>query len=563
MSKTPEEPTPARTTRPPKSEVADAEGWKSSAQTQRLLHELRVHQIELEMQNEELRVSRGDLESSLKRYTDLFDFAPVGYLTVSREGLLRELNLPAARMLGRERSRLVGGRLRTFISERARFAFDHWLEQVFTEPERLTCDVVLLRDNLPPLSVQLEAKLSSDGQLGRVTMTDITSRKALEQELRQAQKMEAVGQLAGGVAHDFNNILAAMQLNLGLLRAEGASPEGQAALGSLDALAKRAASLTSQLLLFSRRQVLQRRPLELNGLVTQLLEMLERLLGEEIVCSFQPGAPEVWVEADAAMLEQAVMNLCLNARDAMPRGGELSLATSVVELDAHSLPSNPKFRPGRFASLQVMDTGVGIAPDVVEHVFEPFFTTKEVGRGTGLGLASVYGTVSQHHGWLKVDSRVGHGTTFRLYLPESPKPRAASAPPKSLRSTMGKGETVLLVEDEPALLAVAARSLTRLGYRVLTAADGPQSLGIWEQHASDIDLLFTDMRMPGGMDGLALAERLSASKPSLKIIVMSGYSSDMVANNAKSRVKFSYLAKPFELDTLAATVRRCLDEPHV
>ncbi|HTA88334.1 MAG TPA: ATP-binding protein [Polyangiaceae bacterium] len=564
-------PQPRRTTRPPKNEPTESEGWKSSAQTQRLLHELRVHQIELEMQNEELRVSRAEVEAGLKRYTDLYDFAPVGYLTLSPEGTIRELNLPAARVLGRERSRLLGGRLQSFVSPGTRLVFDSWLTDVFAHQDKCTCEVVLLRDNLPPLSVELEAKLSLDGQSGRAVLTDITSRKILEEELRQAQKMEVIGQLAGGVAHDFNNILAAMMLNLGVLRAEGESPaqaetetetETEAALRNLDALAQRASSLTSQLLLFGRRQVMQLQRLELNGALTHLRGMLERLLGEEISCSLHAAVPELWVDADLAMLEQAVMNLCLNARDAMPNGGTLTLETSVATFDAASARVEPKSRPGQFVCVRVSDTGCGMNADVQKHLFEPFFTTKKLGQGTGLGLASVYGTVQQHQGWLNVESRPEHGTTFRLYLPRSPKPQLTGTPNGAPVDTKGKGETLLLVEDEPALLAIATRALSRLGYRVLPAVDGRQALALWECYANDIDLVLTDMRMPNGISGLALAERLWNMKPSLKIIIMSGYSSELATNGSASQVEFTYLAKPFELQTLAETVRCCLGEAH-
>jgi signal transduction histidine kinase/CheY-like chemotaxis protein len=558
-------PQPRRTTRPPKNEPSESDGWKSSAQTQRLLHELRVHQIELEMQNEELRVSRAEVEVGLKRYTDLYDFAPVGYLTLSPEGSIRELNLPAARVLGRERSRLVGGRLRSFVSQGTQPIFDSWLTNVFAHQEKCTCEVVLLRDNQAPLSVELDAKLSFDGQFGRAVITDITSRKVLEEELRQAQKMEVVGQLASGVAHDFNNILAAMILNLGLLRAEGESPapgDAAAALQDLDALAKRASSLTSQLLLFSRRQVMQPQRLELSGALAHLLAMLERLLGEEVRCSLHSAVPDLWVDADLAMLEQAVMNLCLNARDAMPNGGALTLETSLVTFDAASMRVDPKSRPGQFVCLRVSDTGCGMSVEVLKHVFEPFFTTKEPGQGTGLGLASVYGTVHQHQGWLNVESRPDHGTTFRLYLPRSPKPEVTAAPSRAPIDTKGKGETLLLVEDEPDLLAIATRALSRLGYRVLPAVDGRQALALWDCYANEIDLVLTDMRMPNGINGLTLAERLWSSKPSLKIIIMSGYSSEIATNGSASRVEFTYLAKPFELQTLAETVRGCLGAAH-
>ncbi|HEY5374712.1 MAG TPA: response regulator [Polyangiaceae bacterium] len=560
MSKIPDKAgAPDREAHPPKNEAAEAGGWKSAAQSQRLLHELRVHQIELEMQNEELRVSRAEVESGLKRYTDLYDFAPVGYLTLSAEGTISELNLPAAGLLGRERSRVVGARLRTFIAQTSRAAFDAWLTRAFAGQGKQRCELSLLRDRLPPVHVEIEAALSDDGRVGRVVLVDISPRKALEEELRQAQKMEVVGQLAGGVAHDFNNILAAMMLNLGLLRAENLAPlEGQGALDNLDELAKRAASLTNQLLLFGRRQVPKPQEVELNATLRHLLKMLERLLGEDITCTFHAGTAELWLEADVTMLEQAVMNLCLNARDAMPNGGTLTVETSLREIDAANVSRDPKSRPGRFASLRVTDTGCGMAPGVLAHVFEPFFTTKEVGKGSGLGLSSVYGTVAQHKGWLNVESVLAYGSTFTLYLPLADRQGSYPAPSRPTTPPKGKGETILLVEDEPAVLQLSTRVLTRFGYKVLAAADARQAIALCEQHREEIDLLLTDMRMPGGMNGLALAEKLRARKPSLKVIIMSGYNSEMVTGSPAGSVDFTYLAKPFEIERLAETVRHCL-----
>ena len=560
MTKLPEKvATLPREARQPSNEATDAGGWKSAAQSQRLLHELRVHQIELEMQNEELRVSRAEVESGLKRYTDLYDFAPVGYLTLSDEATVSELNLPAATLLGRERARLVGARLRTFIAEPNRAAFDAWLAQIFAGEHKPTCEVVLLRDRLPPVHVELEAALADDQRTARVVLVDISVRKALEEELRQAQKMEVVGQLAGGVAHDFNNILVAMMLNLGLLRAENPSPTpGQGALHDLEELAKRAAGLTSQLLLFGRRQVLQPQQVELNATLTHLFKMLERLLGEDIKLTLLTGKPELWLEADVTMLEQAVLNLCLNARDAMPKGGTLTVETDLAEFDAGNVAADPKSRPGRFARLRVSDTGYGMAPGVLAQVFEPFFTTKEVGKGSGLGLSSVYGTVAQHKGWLSAESVLNYGTTFTLYVPLADRQGSYPAPAGKTTSSQGKGETILLVEDEPKVLAVSTRALTRLGYKVLAAADGRQALALCERHSDDIDLVLTDMRMPGGMNGLVLAEQLRAHKPSLKVIIMSGYNSEMVTGSPAGSVDFTYLAKPFELEVLAETLRRAL-----
>ena len=493
-----------------KKQPPEVDDEKSSAiHTQRLLHELQVHQIELEMQNEELRESRTQVEAALERYTDLYDFAPVGYFTLLADGTIREVNLPGARLLGLERSSLVNRRLGVFVSENNRAVFDSWLKEVFATHVKQTCAVSLARKDQPPLSVEIEATISLDGREGHTVMVDITARKALEEQLRQAHKMEVVGQLAGGVAHDFNNILAAMILNLEILQRQHQLPaEVHSPLHNLEELAKRAANLTRQLLLFSRRQAMQPEQLEINATLTDLFKMIERLVGEAITCLWLPSTRELWLEADAAMLDQVVMNLCLNARDAMPNGGTLTLETSLTEIDGQNVQAHPESRPGRFVCLRISDTGCGMDADILKHLFEPFFTTKEIGEGTGLGLASVYGIVHQHKGWMKVESVVGQGTSFHLYLPLSMKAEAAHAASPRIFSPKGQNETILLVEDEEALLRISTQALILFGYRVLPASNGRQALELWEKHRDDIDLVLTDMRMPKGMSGLELAEKL-------------------------------------------------------
>jgi CheY-like chemotaxis protein len=374
--------------------------------------------------------------------------------------------------------------------------------------------------------------------------------------------MEVVGQLAGGVAHDFNNILAAMILKLEIWQMQHRlSAETRSSLCDLEELAKRAANLTRQLLLFSRQHAMHPEKLEVDAALGNLLKMVERLLGPAITCVQLPGTRELWVEADLGMLNQAVMNLCLNAKDAMPNGGTLTLEASLAEFNLESVRLHLESRPGQFVCLRISDTGCGMDEDVLEHLFEPFFTTKEVGQGPGLGLASAYGIVHQHKGWMNVQSVVGHGATFRLYLPLSEKKVAPPAPTGTgqMPAFKGKNETILLVEDEGALLLLSVRALTLLGYRVLAATNAQEALEIWEQHRNEIDLVLTDMRMPKGISGLELAEKLWKSKPSLKIIIMSGYNMEMAQGSAPSRANYTFLAKPFELKTLAETVRLCLD----
>jgi PAS domain S-box-containing protein len=383
-----------------------------------------------------------------------------------------------------------------------------------------------------------------------VLLHDITDRRQLEDQLRQAHKMEAVGQLAGGVAHDFNNILAAQLMQLSLLREQPRlDAEMQYGLAELEKGAHRAAALVRQLLMFSRQSVKQARALDLNELVENLLRMLRRVLGEHISVEWRAGTNLPLLEADPGMVEQVVMNLCVNARDAMPRGGCLLLSTSLVEVGPATSP---------FLTLTVADTGTGMDDATLKRIFEPFFTTKDVGAGTGLGLATVDGVVKQHGGWVEVESEIGRGSTFRVFLPAL----SASTPADdgtSARAARGGTETVLLVEDEGALRRMVKRSLSRQGYRVLEAADGQEALAVWRDHMSEIVLLFTDMVMPEGLTGLELAGRLQAEKPDLKVIVSTGYSADLARDGEATGAAVTSFPKPYDLQALAEVVRRCLD----
>jgi CheY-like chemotaxis protein len=331
--------------------------------------------------------------------------------------------------------------------------------------------------------------------------------------------------------------------------------EARPPLHDLEVLTKRASSLTGQLLLFSRQQTLQTVKVEINAALTHLLQMLERTLGEDICFVRLGGSLELWVDSDVAMLEQAIMNVCLNARDAMPNGGTLTLETSAVDFELEDVTNEPEARPGAFVCLRITDTGCGMGREVLRHLFEPFFTTKEVGKGTGLGLASAFGIAHQHSGWLSVESGVGEGATFRLFLPRStgakPSHGTESLPPVSKRTR----DTVLLVEDEPELLRASARALTQLGYRVLSASDGQEALKVWAESRIVIDLLLTDMRMPKGISGLQLAERLWETKPSLKVVIMSGYNTEIAADREGPKRRYTFLPKPFDLDTLDQALR--------
>ncbi len=388
---------------------------------------------------------------------------------------------------------------------------------------------------------------------------DVTERRALEDQLRQAQKMEAIGQLAGGVAHDFNNLLLAMMLNLDLLRETLPRSTPDSPLHNLDLLTKRAKTLTSQLLIFARQQHVQLQPLELNAALNNVLAMMRRVLGEPIELHVELATSALWVEADLGLLDLAVMNLCLNARDAMPGGGRMTVTTSLVEIDGTSPPAHADSQPGIFVCLQVTDIGCGMSADILQHLFEPFFTTKEPGKGTGLGLASVYGIVRQHHGWVNVESNPGTGTTFRVYLPYLVGAHSAPPPPPQAEPKRGGTETILLVEDEEMVRKLTTKILQRLGYRVLAAETASQALRVWQQHEHDIALLLTDMVMPEGTTGLQLAEKLRQTKTSLKIVLMSGYSAEIVHSALPSEGIDAFITKPFDLTTLAATLRQLLE----
>jgi PAS domain S-box-containing protein len=413
-----------------------------------------------------------------------------------------------------------------------------------------------------PFSVEVSAHLFEFK--GRPTVLaiarDTSARKALEQQLRQAQKMEVVGRLAGGVAHDFNNILTAMLLNLELMAQSAPDPGTRSHLGELESMAKRAARLTQQLLLFARRQALQTSRIEVNSSLGQLLKMLRRILGEHITTVTQFTSAPLWLEADSGLLDQAVMNLCLNARDAMSAGGTLTLSTRLVSFAAPIPATKPEARPGRFACISVADTGCGMQPEVVQHLFEPFFSTKEVGQGTGLGLASVHGIVHQHHGWIETETTVGEGSTFLIYLPLVETEATPPALPATVEARPGPGrETILLVEDEEVVRKVTRAMLETLGYRVLIAGHGEGALRIWKERSAEIDLLLADIVMPGGISGLNLAEQLRKSQPHLRVLLMSGYNVEMTRSAAFRDSGVAFLAKPFDSRTLAASVRRCFE----
>jgi len=402
--------------------------------------------------------------------------------------------------------------------------------------------------------LEIAAFRPSEGRFACI-VRDITDRHLLEQQLQQAQKMEAVGQLAGGVAHDYNNILVAILMNLSLLRNESnLRPETAESIAELEREAKRAASLTRQLLVFSRRQSVQPVRLDFNDQLENMLKMLRRLLGEHIVIGTDLAADLPPLLADPGMLDQVVMNLCVNARDAMPGGGRLQLVTTQAEFSGPS-PAHPEARPGTFLRFDVRDTGTGMDAATRQRIFEPFFTTKEAGRGTGLGLATVFGIVKQHQGWIEVESVPGQGSTFAIFLPFAPPDDTVPECPAIQATVPTNGtETILLVEDDLVSRQTIGLTLRRDGYHVLEADGVETAIELWRQHKGTIAGLITDVVMPGGHNGLELAARLHAEKHELSIVVISGYSDDALRTSPVVEGA-TYLAKPFDYETLIKTLR--------
>ena len=773
----------------------------------RLVHELQVQQVELELQNAELRKAQTELEAALERHNEFYDFAPVGYFTLKPDATIQQANLTTSNLLGVPRSRLLNQPLAELVTGADRRVFDTWFMRAFTGDAPETCELQLLPVGRPPLTVQLRACLSADGQECRVVMTDITQRKQteaalrennglfslfmqhspiyafiktvtatesrvlyasdsfqqmigrsgaelvgksmaelfppdmaakitaddwavvnggqvlkveenfqgrdyssvkfpiflggktllagytidttdrnqteaalraseamlkrteaiahvgswewdvatdtvqwsdelfrifqrnltegapsfaehpalyhpddlerlqraveaalnegspyelelrafrkdgatrvglargyaekkpgqcavrlfgsfediterkqLEERVRQSQKMGAVSHLAGGIAHEFNNILAAIMLSLETVKQLTVKGEAHEWLEQMEKLSQRAAGLVRQMLAFSRQSVLTCERVDVAVLVAEHSKMLARLLGERIRVELIPADQPTWVVADLASLEQVMMNLAGNARDAMKAGGVLRLGLTAVEVSAETAAAHSGVQPGEFVCLSVTDTGCGMTPEIQRRLFEPFFTTKDVGQGPGLGLPTVLGIVEQHHGWVEVESQWGQGSTFRVYLPSvaAPQPAPPVAPP--LGSVRGEG-TILIVEDEPALLNVGARVLTYYGYQVLTAADGAAALAVWAEHREKIDLLFTDMVMPGQWNGEQLAERLRADKPGLRVIITSGYNTQFMKSGEDPETAIIYLPKPCRTEILMPLIQTCL-----
>jgi len=658
--------------RPPKTEV----------ELQRLYHELQVHQVELEMQNSELRQTRHELETALVKYTDLYEFAPTGYFTLDHIGTICDVNLTGSCLVGVERSRLINKCFGNFLTDDTRAFFTISLERFFTSSTKMACEVTLLNGGITPLFMQVEGMVAASGQECRIALIDITERKRVEAEskrlmaaitqtgevivmtdaqgtiqfvnpaferttgysreeaigqnsrflksgeqdeqlyrnlwdtisdgrtwtgrlvnkrkdgsiyteeatispvrdasgsiinyvavqrditehlrlsaqFQQAQKMEAVGLLAGGVAHDYNNMLTVItgyaELALGKV-----DPTHQlhSELEQILNAARRSTDITKQLLAFARKQTINPVVIDLNDNVESMLKMLRRLIGEDINLAWIPAEDLYPVKLDPIQVNQILANLCVNARDAITDIGKVTLETGNATFDEAYCSYNAGYVIGDYALLAVSDDGCGMDKRILSQIFEPFFTSKEMGHGTGLGLSTVYGIIKQNNGFINVYSEPGKGTTFRMYFPRHangtvmPQREAKAEIPLSL------GETVLVVEDEPTILVVEKMLLEGLGYRVLTANTPGEALMQAREHAREIHLVITDVVMPE-MNGRVLAERLQALHPTMKILFMSGYTADVIAHRGVLDEGVNFIQKPFSMKELAVKVREALSE---
>jgi PAS domain S-box-containing protein len=393
-----------------------------------------------------------------------------------------------------------------------------------------------------------------------VLIRDVTEEREVQQRVQQRERLAAVGQLAAGIAHDFNNIIAAIVLHAQLmLRKIDLSSESQERLATIVQQSKQAARLVEQILDFSRRSVLERQPLDMEPLFKEFVKLLKRTLSGSILVELSVGPGEYVVSADPTRIQQAMMNLALNARDAMPEGGKLSIGLERLRLDSGGVPPLPEMEEGEWVRVTVTDTGTGISPDILSHIYEPFFTTKTPGQGSGLGLAQVYGIVMQHEGYIDVDSDVGRGTTFSLYLPALPTPEVEPRTSEEATVAKGQGEMILVVEDSPAPRKALCDALEMLGYRVLVAASGQEALGLFKRHAADLALVVSDLVMPK-MGGRELMREMRKRDPHLKALAVTGYALAGGIEELREDGFLEVVRKPFEVSALAKMIRRILDE---
>jgi PAS domain S-box-containing protein len=512
--------------------------------------------------NAALRSAQEGLRRSESNFRSLVTNSPYGICRCNPDGVLMDANPAFVHMLGYESATELKGRHLGSLHRSSQEWFQ--LADCFASRKDFTGLVAeFTRKDETATVLRLSGRAIRDKEDTSFELfaEDVTENRALEQQLRQSQKMEAVGRLAGGIAHDFNNLLMVISGYCEfLLDRIGPDPVLRTPAQEISKAAERASSLTRQLLAFSRKQMLAPKVLDLNAVVTENLKMLTRLIGEDIDLVMVPGPELGAVKADPGQVEQVIMNLAVNARDAMPRGGSLQIETSNVTLDENHARLYGGVKAGEYVMLAISDTGSGMDAETQSHIFEPFFSTKGT-KGTGLGLSTVYGIVKQSGGYIWVHSEPGHGTTFKVYLPrivESGELAAVRLPATPLQKRTQPVETVLIVEDETNLRRMACHYLETQGYKILEAADGAAAVQICVAHNGPIHLLLTDVIMPG-MNGHEVAKRVVSLRPNTKVLYMSGYAENAIGHNGTLDEGINLLQKPFTLQALKEKVREVLD----
>ena len=526
-----------------------------------LIHDLRVHQIELKMQNEELRRIQGELEKARDRYSHLYDFAPVGYFTVSENGIVMGANLTAATLLGVERSVLIGSPFSRFVLREDQDTLYFHRKRLFETKEPKSCRLRLVKKGSNEFYANLDWMIVEDGDGGlrqiRIVASDITEQKELENKVRQIRKMEAIGKIAGGIAHQFNNALHIITSRIDLLEMDFPGDENiSKSTKEIKNSTFRMAQLTAQLLAYARGGKYHAKTVSLSDFVRETLSLARRVVDSSIHVDLDLPLDILNVKIDLIQLQMVLSAVLINASEAMEGKWRIRIACRNEIITEEMDGNSPKLTPGNYACLIISDDGKGMNEETNKRVFEPFFTTKTEGRG--LGLAAAYGIVKNHDGWISVDSELGKGTVVKIYLPAiaSPVKEDAKSKPKA-ELTKGQG-TILVIEDEELVMKVTREILERLGYHVLEAKTGQEAIDVVKTFDGDIDLAMLDILLPG-MSGDILYPLLMEARPNLKVIVFSGYSIDGPAQKILNAGAEDFMQKPFTIVELSEKLKNILD----
>jgi len=526
------------------------------------LHDLRVHQIELEMQNEELRRTQEELGDSRARYFDLYDLAPVGYLTISETGLILETNLTAATLLCKARNELAKQPVSNFILKEDQDIYYRHRKQLFETGEPQTCELRMVRPEEPPFWARLDATAAQDkdGSLTcRVVMVDITENKMIAAQLHQARKMESLGTLTGGIAHDFNNLLYMIVGNTELALED--IPKWNPAYTSLEEIKSaslRAAGIVKQLLNFSRKTDEKLIPIDAVTVIKDSLKLLRSTIPTTVEINEHIPDDEIVILADSTQINQVMMNLCINASQAMEEtGGTLKINIEKTIFEAKDVKAFSDLVPGNYLKITVNDTGPGISPEIINQIFDPYFTTKEIGKGSGMGLSVVQGIIKNHGGAIWVASILGKGTKFIILFPLTSEESMVEA--QTTKDIPRGKETILFVDDEISITKMVKRMFERLGYKIETATTPQDALELFRSNPDHFDLVITDMTMPQ-MTGVKLSEKLMDIRKDIPIIVCTGHSNLVNEEKAKELGLAAYIMKPIYMQEAAQIIRKVLDK---